>query len=267
MNQNLILGLILLFALFVYLQNLGKEEPTQYEIQTLDHAMNKDKINNDFPYPQISRGFQKLGNQMISKPLDNLKNILPSGNDSIKIIRDTDSNIATNRMYLPDHYRKDRLSGDTTSSSELRPFNYNNEESEKSWTDENVSSYPNYYTSDIKDELTNIGMFFDKNNQYNDKTSHNTNVLTSDSCYEINDGQYFCEDNTRLQNIPPSLITDINKCEILNNIGVYKDKILKIPSNERTLNGGSFYNEVFASDKINEFPSETLKPLFGECIV
>ena len=110
-------------------------------------------------------------------------------------------------------------------------------------------------------------MFFDKNNQYNDKTSHNTDVLTSDSCYEIKNGQYFCEDNTRLQNIPPSLITDINKCEILNNIGVYKDKILKIPSDERTLNGGLFYNEVYASDKKNEFPSENLKPLIGECSI
>ena len=58
---------------------------------------------------------------MISKPLDNLKNILPSGNDSIQIIRSTDSTIATNRMYLPDHYRKDRLSGDTTSSSVQDP--------------------------------------------------------------------------------------------------------------------------------------------------
>ena len=26
--------------------------------------------------------------------------------------------------------------------------------------------------------------FFDKNNQYNDKTSSNTNVLTGDQCYQ-----------------------------------------------------------------------------------
>ena len=32
------------------------------------------------------------------------------------------------------------------------------------------------YNSDIKDEITNIGAFFDKNNQYNDKTSINTDI-------------------------------------------------------------------------------------------
>ena len=65
-------------------------------------------------------------------------------------------------------------------------------------------------------------MFYDKNNKYNDKSSHNTEVLVSDSCYIDKFGNQFCEDNTRLQNIPPSLITDPSKCDLLNNIGSYK---------------------------------------------
>ena len=160
-----------------------------------------------------------------------------------------------------------KLGGDDINSKELRSFEDNDSESDSAWTDKNVSKYPKFYNSEITNELTNVGLFFDKNNQYNDKISDNTDVLISDSCYESKNGQHFCEDNTRLQNIPPSLITDINKCEILNSIGVYKDKILKIPSNERTLNGGLFYNEVYASDKINEFPSENLKPLIGDCSI
>ena len=104
-------------------------------------------------------------------------------------------------------------------------------------------------------------------NQFNDKTSSNANVLPSDTCYKAKNGEYFCEDNTRLQNIPPSLITDINKCEILNNIGVYKDKILDIPTNERTIHGGPFYNDVYASNKQDITQSEPLKQLFNECIL
>ena len=45
--------------------------------------MNKDTIHknkiNDFPYPQISNGFKKLGNNIISEPLNNLKDLLPDG--------------------------------------------------------------------------------------------------------------------------------------------------------------------------------------------
>ena len=267
MNYNITLGLLIL-AVLLYIYYLGGLEPTQNEIQTLNHASKNSIKNNDLPYPQISRGFQKLGNDIITKPLNNLKQLLPNSTDTIQIIRDTDETITKERAYLPDYYRKDRLSGDPTKSSELRPFINDNNKSEKSWTDENVSKYPQYYSSNIKDELTNLGLFFDKNNQYNDKTSPNTDVLPSDSCYKLKNGEYFCEENTRLQNIPPSLITDINKCEILNNIGIYKDKNYKIPTNERTIHGGLFYNEVYpSSNNNNETPSEPLKQLFGECML
>ena len=224
MNHNIILGLLILTILF-YIYYLGGLEPTQNEIQTLHHASNNAIKYNDLPYPQISKGFTKLGKDIITKPLDNLNKLLPNSNDTIQVIRDSGNGITKERIYLPDYYRKDRLSENTISSSEFRPFQSNNQESDKAWTDENISKYPQYYTNNIQNELTNIGLFFDKNNQFNDKTSSNANVLPSDTCYKAKNGEYFCEDNTRLQNIPPSLITDINKCEILNNIGVYKDKI------------------------------------------
>ena len=36
------------------------------------------------------------------------------------------------RMYLPDFYRKDRLSGDPSGTEELRKFELNNDKSEQS---------------------------------------------------------------------------------------------------------------------------------------
>ena len=191
----------------------------------------------------------------------------------------------TKRVYVPDYYRKDRLSGDDINSKELRSFEDNDSESDSAWTDKNVSKYPKFYNSEITNELTNVGLFFDKNNQYNDKTSHNTDVLTSDNCFIDKFGKHFCEDNTRLQNIPPSLITDINKCEILNNIGSYKDKIYQSNDisqfhvenindrsygvwtyeNDKVINGGNYYNEITGSLNKNETQSIPLQPLLGEC--
>ena len=223
--MNNILLILLLIGLFIYINRLPTE-PTQNEIQTLEHVKDLERKElietTDYIYPQISNGFSKLGKEIITKPLDNLKKLLPSNNSELDIIRDTSGNINKKRIYLPDYYRKDRLSGNTIGSEEYRSFKPHDEGSDNSWTDESVSIYQKHYNSDIQNELTNVGMFFDKNNQYNDKTSSNTEVLVSDSCYVDKLGNQFCEDNTRLQNIPPSLIMDPKNCKILNSIGSYK---------------------------------------------
>ena len=54
-------------------------------------------------------------------------------------------------------------------------------------------------------------------------TSSNTESLSSDKCYTDKSGGHFCSDNTRLQLIPPKLISDPNSCYALNNVGIYKD--------------------------------------------
>ena len=178
------------------------------------------------------------------------------------------------------------MGGDDIGSEEFRPFT-NSEEPDNSWTDVNVSKHPKFYNSDVQNELTNVGLFFDKNNQYNDKTSSNTEVLVSDSCYTDKEGEIFCEENTRLQNIPPSLISDIDKCYALNTIGMYKDKNKKAKefvsfnsekidgeelgvwsySDDRTINGGKFFNNVVPSKNRNEINSRPLKRLVGGCSI
>jgi len=292
-NEKLIIIALLLVGLYLYIDSENKNKPTQKEIQTLEYVEDKNEEElirvdelGDFPRPQISRGFKKLGKEALIKPFNNIKDMLPQVLEDFPIIRDTPDNINKKRIYLPDYYRKDRLGGNDIGTEELRPF-LNDEEPDNSWTDKNVSSHPKFYNSDIKNELTNIGSFFDKNNQYNDKTSSNTDVLVSDSCYKNKKGELFCEDNTRLQNIPPSLITDINKCYALNSIGMYKDKTKKVKeyvsfntenidregvgvwsySDDRVINGGNFYNGVSGSKSKNETYSLPLRSLKGSCSV
>jgi hypothetical protein len=272
MNNYLIVTLVLLTLLGLFMLGNGDILPSQNDIQTLDYVKNLDKIDrmNGFPYPQISHGFKKLSKGLV-KPLDNVKDLLPGGSSKINIIRDKENTMDTKRYYLPDYYRKDRLCENDIGSEELRPFLTNEDVSEQSWTDMNVSDHPKFYTSEIDNELTNIGAFFDKNNQYHDKTSSNTDVLTSDSCYTDKMGNFRCEDNSRLQLIPPSLITDKNKCYTLNTIGIYKDKstpndqvnyeVERVNghsqgvwsySDDRTIHGTNFLGNIFPSKVVNE---------------
>ena len=165
------------------------------------------------------------------------------------------------RMYLPDYYRKDRLSGNTEGSSEYRPFLSDNSKSENSWTDKNVSEHPKFYNSDVTDNITNIGSFFDKNNQYNDTTNARSIALPSDRCYLDKMGNQFCEENTRLQNIPPTLISESNS-SVLNTIGFYKEDNHIDDMKDKLINGGIFYDKIKGSMKNNEtFSSFNNDPL------
>ena len=178
-------------------------------------------LNDSFIRFKKSHQFKKLSKGELPHPLNNLKDILPQNNDTLNIIRDTHTNMSKDRIYIPDYYRKDRLPQNDIGSEEMRPFVSDNSESESAWTDENVSEHPKFYTSDVQSDFTNIGLFFDKNNQYHDKTSSNTDVLASDECYTDKKGTKFCMDNTRIQNIPPQLITNPKSCYALNDIGLY----------------------------------------------
>lgn len=258
------------FVVFIYLfkiQDNSDYIPNQQEIQDLSY-IDKTKLINDYPYPQISRKYKQLSKGELPFPLNNDSEVFPDGDKSLRIVRNTQTpdNMNKKRLYLPEFYRKDRLSGNTQGTEELRPFYSDKEDSEQSWTDVNVSEHPKFYNSDIKDELTNIGSFFDKNNQYNDKSSANSESLVTDSCYMNKSGEYFCEDNTRLQLIPPKLITDTNKCYALNKVGVYKDINNKDNDiNDRVMNGGNFYEGVKASLKNNESFSSPFKLESGYC--
>ena len=263
--------LIVFFIACIYLlmrPDPKKYIPTQEEIQEPTYV-DKTQSVKDFPYPQISRGIKRLSRGKSPFPLNNDKQFQPNGETDLRIIRHTDTplNMTRDRMYLPDYYRKDRLSGNTIGTEELREFELNKDKSESSWSDKNVSEHPKFYNADIKDELTNIGSFFDRNNQYNGKSSINSESLTTDRCYKNKDGDIFCEDYTRLQLIPPSLIKDPQSCYALNSVGMYKDMDLDDDRNDRVMNGGIFFDGINASHKKNETYSKPINPQLGDCAV
>lgn len=211
-----ILGATFLILLLLHFRIT--DNPTLQEIQSLAYATQKGP---DYIYPQISHGFKQLSKGNI-KPINNLIDILPNNNDAIRITRNAGRDVK-NRFYIPDYLRKDTLPQNDINSEEMRPFVLDDNKSESSWTDTNISEHPKYYTSDFKNNITNPGTFFDNNNQFNDTTSSNTNTLPSDNCYVTKMGETFCKDNTRIQNKPPKLIYDPVSNLSLNRIGVYKD--------------------------------------------
>ncbi len=273
----IVVGLVVALYLFSGYTKDGSN-PSQHEIQTLQNVKDEDgKLvetpileTEGIPYPQISRGFKKLGKTPLPQPLNTLQQLLPSGKDVLPMFRTTEASMTKDRMYLPDYYRKDTMPMNDIGSEEMRPFVRDDEQPDTSWTDTDVSEHPKFYKTDIQnDKLTDIGSFFDKNNQYNDTTSSNTPALPSDTCYLDKQGGVFCLDNTRLQIVPPKLITDPQSCYALNPKGMYND-YKSIPDDpSRVMNGGSFYADVQGSRPLgeNETPSDALQEVFGSCKV
>ena len=254
--KNFVFLSVAVIFLFLLFRPDKSYEPSQEEIQSEEYV-DKTKSIQDFPYPQISRTFKRLSHGKSIIPLSDTEGVLPSAQKNLDIVREVGGVDETKtRMYIPDYYRKDRLSGDPDKTEELRPFLMNKDKSENSWTDQNISEHPKFYNSETHDELTNIGSFFDKNNNYADKTSYNTNTLVAERCYTDNSGNKFCEDNTRLQLIPPRRMKDPNNSLTLNTIGPYKN-YREPGNNDKVMNGAPYFDNIkgFASH------NETFKSL------
>ena len=146
MNKIILLGLLSVLLYFYISRGnmISSDEPSQKEIQNLDYVKDKEEIIQvdelgEFPTPQISRGFKKLS-KGVMKPINNAKDFFPNKNNPA-IIRDVPSNMVKERVYFPDYFRKDRLSGNDIGTEEMRPFS-TNDEPDNSWTDTNVSHHP-----------------------------------------------------------------------------------------------------------------------------
>ena len=269
----LLIGIIIAYQYFKPISTIDPSAPpTQNDIQTLQYINKeqfkekKNKFNDDFPYPQISNAYHRLSKGDLTSSMHLQDLILPNNPQTFTQKRtDTSENMNTQRIYVPDYYRKDTLSGNDIGSEELRPFLTDNDESESSWTDKNVSKHPKFYTSDgPMNELTNIGSFFDKNNNYHDKSSNNTNVLPSDNCFMDKSGEIFCESATNTL-IPPQLITDIKNCQTLNQIGSYSKINYTDSGKDRLMNGGTFFNSVIPSLNQEKNYSKPIEPQLGDC--
>ena len=223
-----------------------------------------------FPRPQISRGYTQLSQNLVNNPLysRDLKSIK---DDDIQIIRS--SNVANDKnpiYYKPDFYKSDFISPNPLGSTEYTFAEFDGEKTTNAWTDNNVSQHPAFYRSEIEDEKTNIGRFFDVNSRFNDKTSvYSTNNLP-DRCFLDKDDKVICNFNDKLQNIPPSLIDKKDKVNFLNRIGtnekgLYKDindsLVKSVGGNdyltyeyndEKEMNGAEVFKGVQGSSESNE---------------
>ena len=239
-------------------------------------VVNKDVI--DFPYPNTTSESYELS----ANSFNNISNVAEKGtteysektDKSVKGLINKDSIVekrtgppVKSESHIPTYYRKDNLSGSTIDSSEYKFGEVDNTKSSLAWSDQNVSQYPNFYTSQVKDELTNIGAFFDKNNQFADKTYPKSTANNDDGCYVGKSGEKVCVNNTRLYNVPPSLIYDVSNCGFLNSIGLLEYSNMINETKERVNNGGTLFGSVRGSKKHNESYSPVIPPQVTTCSI
>ena len=144
--ENILLIILFLACIYFLMKpNVNEYKPTQEEIQVPTY-IDKTQSIQDFPYPQISRGIKRLSKGKSPFPMNNADKFKPNNSRDLKIIRNSDIplNMTRDRMYLPDFYRKDRLSGNTVGTEEFKQFELNKDKAESSWTDKNVSEHPKF---------------------------------------------------------------------------------------------------------------------------
>ena len=257
----ILIGVLLLVVAF-YPKITISENQIYSPVKNSSQKLSTPRIN-DFYIPQLTNLQKPLSadtynNQSNANELT--RNVYLNGDD-LDIIRSELNDISTK---YPKILSKDNLSANTIGSSELHPMSESESEPYKSYTDENASQFPKFYTSDIQNELTNVGKFFDKKIRYSDTTRSNSTANVGDNCYETSQNEIICLDNTRLQNISPRTTNNYNTCEIIKDSGNYKINTSK----DSVMTGLSFYDSVFGSGKKNEtYSLFSQGPVIKDCFV
>jgi hypothetical protein len=221
------------------------------------------KTTGNFPIPQSTTTSKSLSTNY-PEDLSIITNGATIPNkDTVNIVRSATKPLQ--ESHFPEYYRKDNLSGNTIDTSEYKFAEVDNLKSSHAWSDENVSQYPNYYTSQLKDEITNVGAFFDVNNNFVDTTKPRSTANVGDICFVSKEGEKVCLDNKNQYNVPPSLISDKSNCGFLNSIGLLEFSNLVNESKERVNNGGYLYGSVKGSKKHNEVYSEPIQQQVLQC--
>jgi len=262
MNSLYIVIAIILVVIFFYPKITISENQIYSPLSKISDKLSTPRIY-DFYIPQLTNKQKPLSSDSYNNQMN--ANMLTRNtylnDDNVDIIRKELNDIDTK---YPKILLKDTLSENTIGTSELSPFHKKEDEPYKSFTDENVSQYPKFYTSDIKNEITNVGKFFDKKNRYSDTTRPNGSAYVDDTCYVDSNNNITCLENTRLQNIPPKNTDTYNTCDIISTIGNYKLN----ESKDSVMNGLSFYDTVFGSKEKNETYSPFIKSSsVKECFV
>ena len=216
-------------------------------IQDKDILKDNLKMGNDFKFPESSSIQTKLSELQGNLPLKEAKQV---ESNPIKILRSNQLlNINKQDYTLDENYiRNDIIAPNPTGTTE---YQFVDEDSSKAWTEINVSQHPEHHTSEIKSSMTNVGAFFKDNKVFNDKTSPYSENTLPDRCIITEDKQVLCDYNNKLYNIPPRLV-DSDENEFLDTTDIRKLKRKDIERIEKTLNGGTFFNDVNPSEDKNE---------------
>ena len=134
-------------------------------------------------------------------------------NSKINYISNTDNKKDTIK-YSKDYLKHDIISPNPQGTTE--EYHVASEPG-KSWTDENVSQHPKYYRKNFENELTNVGGFFNQQNNFIDNTSPNSLTQLPDRCMINTNNQILCDFNNKLQNIPPK--SQYSNKELIKSIG------------------------------------------------
>jgi hypothetical protein len=273
MDNKIILFSVIGVFLFLICQELHRQnipvikvppkkmKKTQQEIQI--EEVKKSKEGNDFIFPEITTITQPL-TQFINEILDpDLKEI---DGTPIKVIR----NNTLKKKEQEANKVSEKITPKPTDIVTPNPIDtseyyFVGEDTSNAWSETNVSQHPTYHTSSIGEELTQVGGFFDANNEYHDQTSPSAKTHLPDRCFMNDNKEVLCKFNNRLHNIPPKLIDNKQENKLLQSIGQGKGDIFKPISsdnienvnetsyqvwnydNEKTNNGGEFYENVYPS--------------------
>ena len=230
---------------------------------------NEFPVSNDFVFPQPSNDYFPISETKPENPLYEGKIKLPS-DKNITIIRSSNLDNDNNPIYYkPEFYKSDFIDENPIGSTEYSLANFDSKLTTiNAWEDQNVSQHPKFYRSEITDEKTNLGKFFDENLRFHDRLSNYSTSNLPDRCMLDKNNNIVCDFNNKLQNIPPNLIQNdikhdiFNKVNIGNNLKNINDISISNVSgnnystysyeNEKPMNGGEIYKGVNPSNSTNE---------------
>ena len=256
MNFIYVLIIILIALILLYPKmNIGKEDYLKKmatgELKPLD-SMSKA----DFYIPQSTLESVSLSKNMYNNQANansiTLSPIEIEGDTTI--VRNDPS--MDNSIVQPRIIRKDNMFPNMIGNTEYKLFLDDPSESDKSFEDRNISQLPDFYKSDLDDEITNIGKFFDDTNQY--VGSDKLKDTIPSNCYMDDKNEIICV-KTKLEELSK---TD---CQIKqytsnllpkNGVGVFdtltdinqETYVSKGYITDNVSTGSNFFNEVYASD-------------------
>ena len=250
------------------LNNNVKDLKNNIKTQTKINPNFKDPFYK-YPDPMLSNISHPLSKGL--KPMyEQLNNSTPDMSD-LEIVRKSnlDYYVRDPIVFNPSYIKKDIIDaypGDYTMQGIAK--NYNKDEKQISMTSsEYITKFPKYADSNIVNELTNVGYFFDTND--NNKYKYSQQRTLPEGC-ELQGENLSCKLNGVLQQIPNTLLN--YNSDVVDSIGVVVNdtQLIQSPDNyqyglvdgkdyqiwnypdDNVMNGGGGLDGVYASNPLGE---------------